>query len=85
MSGYARVATQLGAAVSGSDRADSPSLRALIDFGVAVHVGHAAANIPPGSDVEVVHSTAIAPDNPSAPRRVSAGCPTTHAPTCWAS
>src|SRR6476469_6354464 len=64
MSGYARVATQLGAAVSGSDRADSPSLRALIDVGVAVHVGHAAANIPPGSDVEVVHSTAIAPDNP---------------------
>jgi UDP-N-acetylmuramate--alanine ligase len=64
MSGYARVATQLGAAVSGSDRADSPGLRALTGLGVAVHVGHDAANVPPGADVEVVHSTAIAPDNP---------------------
>jgi UDP-N-acetylmuramate--alanine ligase len=64
MSGYARVATQLGAAVSGSDRADSPGLRALADLGVVVHIGHDAANVPPGTDVEVVHSTAIAPENP---------------------
>jgi UDP-N-acetylmuramate--alanine ligase len=64
MSGYARVATQLGAAVSGSDRADSPGLAALRDLGVAVHLGHDAANLPAGGDVEVVHSTAIAPDNP---------------------
>jgi UDP-N-acetylmuramate--alanine ligase len=63
MSGYARVATQLGAAVSGSDRADSPGLAALRDLGVDVHVGHDAANVPGGDDVEVVHSTAIAPDN----------------------
>jgi UDP-N-acetylmuramate--alanine ligase len=64
MSGYARVAAQLGAAVSGSDRADSPGLRALTELGVAVHVGHRAANVPTGTGVEVVHSTAIAPDNP---------------------
>jgi UDP-N-acetylmuramate--alanine ligase len=64
MSGYARVATQLGAAVSGSDRADSPGLAGLRDLGIAVHVGHDAANLPAGDDVEVVHSTAIAPDNP---------------------
>jgi UDP-N-acetylmuramate--alanine ligase len=63
MSGYARVATQLGAAVSGSDRADSPGLRALAALGVAVHVGHDAANVPAGDDVEVVHSTAIPVDN----------------------
>jgi UDP-N-acetylmuramate--alanine ligase len=63
MSGYARVATQLGAAVSGSDRADSPGLATLRDLGVDVHVGHDAANVPGGDDVEVVHSTAIAPDN----------------------
>ena len=31
---------------------------------MAVHVGHDAANVPAGNDVEVVHSTAIAPDNP---------------------
>jgi UDP-N-acetylmuramate--alanine ligase len=64
MSGYARVATQLGAAVSGSDRDDSPGLAALRDLGVDVHVGHDAANVPAGDDVEVVHSTAIAADNP---------------------
>jgi UDP-N-acetylmuramate--alanine ligase len=64
MSGYARVATQLGAAVSGSDRADSPGLAGLRDLGIEVHVGHDAANVPAGDDVEVVHSTAIAPDNP---------------------
>jgi UDP-N-acetylmuramate--alanine ligase len=64
MSGYARVATQLGAAVSGSDRADSPGLAGLRDLGIEVHVGHEAANLPAGDDVEVVHSTAIAPDNP---------------------
>src|SRR5918996_534164 len=45
MSGYARVATQLGATVSGSDRADSPALAALRDLGVAVHLGHGAANL----------------------------------------
>jgi UDP-N-acetylmuramate--alanine ligase len=64
MSGYARVATQLGAAVSGSDRADSAGLRALAALGVEVHVGHAAANVPAGEGVEVVHSTAIPIDNP---------------------
>jgi UDP-N-acetylmuramate--alanine ligase len=64
MSGYARVATQLGARVSGSDRADSPALSALRELGVEVHVGHAAGNVPPGDDVEVVHSTAIPLHNP---------------------
>src|SRR6266508_666620 len=64
MSGYARVAAQLGAAVSGSDRADSPELAALRELGVAVHVGHGAGNLPEGDDVEVVHSSAIAPNNP---------------------
>jgi UDP-N-acetylmuramate--alanine ligase len=64
MSGYARVATQLGASVSGSDRADTWAVRALADLGVQVHIGHDAANLPEGEDLEVVHSSAIAPDNP---------------------
>jgi UDP-N-acetylmuramate--alanine ligase len=64
MSGYARVATQLGARVSGSDRADGPALAALRDLGVEVHVGHAAENVPDGDDVEVVYSTAVPPQNP---------------------
>jgi UDP-N-acetylmuramate--alanine ligase len=64
MSGYARVATQLGARVSGSDRADGPALSPLRELGVDVHVGHAAGNVPAGDDVEVVHSTAIPLHNP---------------------
>jgi UDP-N-acetylmuramate--alanine ligase len=75
MSGYARVATQLGAAVSGSDRADSPGLRALAGLGVEVHVGHDAANVPAGEGVEVVHSTAIPDDNPERAAARARGLP----------
>ena len=64
MSGYARVAVQLGASVSGSDRADGPALAGLRELGVDVHVGHDAANLPDGPDVEVVYSSAVGPDNP---------------------
>jgi UDP-N-acetylmuramate--alanine ligase len=64
MSGYARVATQLGATVSGSDRAESSALDELRNLGVEVHVGHDPANVPPGEGVEVVHSSAIAVENP---------------------
>jgi UDP-N-acetylmuramate--alanine ligase len=64
MSGYARVATQLGAQVSGSDRVDGPALDALRALGVDVHVGHDAANVPAGDGVEVFHSTAIPASNP---------------------
>jgi len=64
MSAYARAAHQLGASVSGSDRADSPFAAALAGDGVLeLAVGHRAGNIPPGDDVEVVYSSAIAPDN----------------------
>jgi UDP-N-acetylmuramate--alanine ligase len=62
MSGWARVAVQLGATVSGSDRAESQALEKLRGLGVVVHVGHAAANVPEGADVFV--STAIPADNP---------------------
>jgi len=62
MSGWARVAVQLGATVSGSDRAESPALDKLRALGITVHVGHDAANVPPGADVFV--STAIPADNP---------------------
>jgi UDP-N-acetylmuramate--alanine ligase len=64
MSGYARVATALGARVSGSDRADSPALAALRGLGVEVHIGHDAANVPDGDGVELFHSTAIPLSNP---------------------
>ncbi len=64
MSAYARAAHALGADVSGSDRADSPFARALAADGVLVAaIGHAPENLPAGR-VEVVHSTAIGPENP---------------------
>src|SRR4051794_34291229 len=75
MSGYARVAIQLGAQVSGSDRADSPALDRLRALGVATSVGHDAANVPPGDDVEVVHSSAVTPENPERVAAAERGLP----------
>src|ERR671930_1611035 len=75
MSGYARVAAQLGAEVSGSDRADSPALAGLRELGVEVHVGHDASNLPAGDRVEVVHSSAIAADNPERAEAARRGLP----------
>ncbi|HEX7290039.1 MAG TPA: UDP-N-acetylmuramate--L-alanine ligase [Conexibacter sp.] len=62
MSGLALVARALGAEVSGSDRAESPTLDRLRAAGCHVAVDHDAANVPP--DAEVVHSTAVPADNP---------------------
>jgi UDP-N-acetylmuramate--alanine ligase len=63
MSGLALVAAELGAEVSGSDRAESAYLGPLRAAGIVPVIGpHAAANVPPGA--EVVFSSAVAPDNP---------------------
>jgi UDP-N-acetylmuramate--alanine ligase len=62
MSGLALVCHELGAAVSGSDRADSSYMERLRAAGLEPAVGHDAANLP--EDPEVVVSTAIADDNP---------------------
>jgi UDP-N-acetylmuramate--alanine ligase len=65
MSGYARAAHTLGAQVSGSDRADSPYLARLRADGVLeANLGHDAAAVPAGEDVEVVYSSAVPPENP---------------------
>ncbi len=62
MSGLALVCARLGAAVTGSDRADSSYMERLRDAGLGPVVGHDAANLPEG--VELVVSTAIGADNP---------------------
>jgi UDP-N-acetylmuramate--alanine ligase len=62
MSGLALVCQDLGAIVTGSDRADSSYMERLRAAGLDPVVGHAAANLPEG--VEVVISTAIWEDNP---------------------
>jgi UDP-N-acetylmuramate--alanine ligase len=69
MSGLALVAQQLGAQVSGSDRADSSYTERLRQHGIEPDIGHAAANVPSGA--EVVYSTAVPPNNPE--REAAAG------------
>jgi UDP-N-acetylmuramate--alanine ligase len=62
MSGLALVCHQLGAEVSGSDRAESSYMDRLRAAGIEPFLGHDADQVPP--DAEVVVSTAIADDNP---------------------
>jgi UDP-N-acetylmuramate--alanine ligase len=62
MSGLALVCAELGATVSGSDRAESSYMERLRRAGLDPAVGHDAANLPVGA--EVVVSTAIAAGNP---------------------
>jgi UDP-N-acetylmuramate--alanine ligase len=62
MSGLALVCAELGATVTGSDRAESSYMERLRAAGLDPTIGHDAANLPDGS--EVVVSTAIAAGNP---------------------
>jgi UDP-N-acetylmuramate--alanine ligase len=62
MSGLALVCKQLGAEVSGSDRAESSYLERLRAAGIEPHLGHDAEQVP--ADAEVVVSTAVPEDNP---------------------
>jgi UDP-N-acetylmuramate--alanine ligase len=62
MSGIAEVLRNLGYLISGSDLAESPTLRRLQTIGIQTFVGHAAANVI-GADA-VVTSTAVQADNP---------------------
>ena len=63
MSGIARVASDQGMRVSGSDIRESRYTRQLVDVGVEVRIGHDAANVP-AVDPVVVVSTAILDNNP---------------------
>ncbi len=62
MSGIAEVLHNLGYRISGSDLADSATLRRLAGMGIRTFVGHAAAHVQ-GADA-VVTSTAVQADNP---------------------
>ncbi len=62
MSGLALVARELGAQVTGSDRAESSYTERLREHGIEPVLGHAAENVPPGA--EVVYSTAVPASNP---------------------
>ena len=62
MSGLAIVCRALGAAVTGSDRAQSAYLERVRAAGIEPLVGHDAAALP--SRAELVFSTAVGPENP---------------------
>jgi UDP-N-acetylmuramate--alanine ligase len=76
MSGLALVAKQLGAAVTGSDQAESSYCEPLRAAGVEPVIGHDAANVPDGA--EVVVSTAIPEDNPELIRAHESGAAVLH-------
>ncbi len=76
MSALALVAGELGAAVSGSDRADSPYCARLREAGIEPVIGHDEANLPAGA--EVVVSTAIPLDNPELSAARAAGARVLH-------
>jgi UDP-N-acetylmuramate--alanine ligase len=61
MSGIARVMLARGVQVSGSDQAESATLKELESLGARVHVGHDAANL--GDADTLVVSSAIREDN----------------------
>lgn len=62
MSGIAEVLHNLGYVISGSDLADSATLRRLGELGIKTYVGHAAENL--ATVDAVVTSTAVRADNP---------------------
>ena len=76
MSGLALVARELGAEVSGSDRAESSYCARLRAAGIEPVIGHDAANLPAGA--EIVVSTAIPEDNPELAAGRAAGATVLH-------
>jgi UDP-N-acetylmuramate--alanine ligase len=62
MSGIAEVLFNLGYVISGSDLADSSTLKRLAELGMQTYLGHAGENVD-GADA-VVTSTAVRDDNP---------------------
>ena len=76
MSGLALVARELGASVTGSDRAASSYSDRLAGAGIEAVIGHAAEHVP--ADAEVVVSTAIPEDNPELVRAREQGLRVLH-------
>ena len=76
MSGLALVCSQLGAQVTGSDRAESSYTARLRGAGIQPSIGHHAANLPPGA--QVVVSTAIGEDNAELVAARDGGAPVIH-------
>ncbi|SCK43402.1 UDP-N-acetylmuramate--L-alanine ligase [Streptomyces sp. WMMB 714] len=77
MSGIAKILSQRGARVEGSDARESLSVTALRGLGATVHLGHDAANLAADA-TSVVVSSAIRPDNPELAAAAERGVPVVH-------
>jgi len=66
MSGLAIVCAELGARVTGSDRAESTYLDRVLGAGIEARLGHDADSVPPTA--EIVVSTAVPDSNPELAR-----------------
>jgi UDP-N-acetylmuramate--alanine ligase len=71
MSGLALIAAELGASVTGSDRAESAYAPLLRAAGIEPVIGHSAENLP--RDAELVYSTAVGAENPEREASRAAG------------
>ncbi|KAA6213304.1 UDP-N-acetylmuramate--L-alanine ligase [Streptomyces albofaciens JCM 4342] len=77
MSGIAKILTQRGARVAGSDAKESATAQALRALGATVHIGHAAAHLAEDA-TSVVVSSAIRDDNPELAAARERGIPVVH-------
>ncbi|WP_030665055.1 UDP-N-acetylmuramate--L-alanine ligase [Streptomyces rimosus] len=77
MSGIAKILTQRGARVAGSDAKESATAGALRGLGATVHIGHAAAHLAEDA-TSVVVSSAIRDDNPELAAARERGIPVVH-------
>ncbi len=73
LSAIARLLKEMGYAVSGSDRAETPFIADLRSAGVTISLGHSPENVA-GADL-VVRSSAIPDDNPEVMAARAAGIP----------
>jgi len=73
LSAIARVLLEMGYALTGSDRAESPFLQDLRAAGAVIHIGHQAENIE-SADI-VLRSSAIPDDNPEVVAALARGIP----------
>jgi len=74
MAGLAEFVLMEGGEVSGSDMKASAATERLVGLGARIHIGHAPANLPPGTDL-VVYSAAVKPENPERAEAERRGIP----------
>lgn len=77
MSGIAKILSQRGATVAGSDSKESAVAASLRSLGITVHIGHASEHLAQDA-TSVVVSSAIRADNPELAAAAERGVPVVH-------